>query len=369
MGGLTVGTQNISVSTLADSGAGSLREALLTSGERNITFSSSGDIELLSEITVSNGNFTINALNAPNKGVQIKGNAINLFGASNFSIGHMKFRAGNYSGKYEKSCLTIGRGSNNFHIYNCDFQWSPYDDLLTMYNEVGYPAIHDGLIEYCIFAESLYDSIEDTGKCTIIGRSNNSNSTYDVVYRRNLLLTCRDRMPLITGNGYSYPSLGIAFDNNLVVNWMRSGEVRWFVDASFRYNIYKYGQNSPWPNFGELTFDPQTQQYVNQSRFYHTGNEVWDAPDLTVKRAAIIKTPQSGLFYNQSSTPRGLASWYNNPQLLSCDDAYTKILTKSGSRAGGVIDSLTQRCLDDAAGTGGPLVETVTDIDYPDLTV
>lgn len=328
----------------------------------------SGDIELLSDLVVADDAFTVNAFTAPNGGVQLKGYPVYI-NAGNGEISHLKFRAGNYSGINVRSCLTLWRGANNLHIHHCDFQWAPYDDLVVIYEEVGYPAIHDILLEYCVLAEGLHDTV-NTGKCIEIGRSDTSASCYNIVVRRNLLLTCRDRMPLITGNGYSQPALGVCFDNNLVANWIRGGEVRWYVDASFRYNILKDGQNTyafGTPS-GQLKFDPQTQQYVDQSSLYHAGNEHWSDDELT-KVAAMIATNASGFYYNYAANPTGYPSWYARPQILSCDAAYAKIIAEAGAWAGGARDSLTLRCISDAQGTGGPLVESVTDVDYPDLTV
>lgn len=74
----TGGTTPYDVNTLADSGAGSLRDAVSVSG-RNITFSVSGTITLLSAIIVTTSNLTIDGLSSPN-GIDIEGFGIYIEG-------------------------------------------------------------------------------------------------------------------------------------------------------------------------------------------------------------------------------------------------------------------------------------------------
>lgn len=88
------GGQVIRVTTLADSGPGSLREALQTPGPRIITFAVSGTIVLSSTIGVSNGDFTLAGQTAPAGGVTVAGTnrLIALSGASNFIVRYIRIR-------------------------------------------------------------------------------------------------------------------------------------------------------------------------------------------------------------------------------------------------------------------------------------
>jgi len=68
------------VTTLADSGTGSLRTAL-SSGNRCIVFDVSGTITLNSDLTVKGKNITIDGLSSP-RGITVTGYALSAIGAS-----------------------------------------------------------------------------------------------------------------------------------------------------------------------------------------------------------------------------------------------------------------------------------------------
>jgi hypothetical protein len=92
-GGVVEGTKIIRVSSLADSGAGSLREALRAAGPRVVVFDVAGYIELHSDLTIENGQVTIAGQTAPGLGVILRGGTINIR-ASDIVIEHVAIYAG-----------------------------------------------------------------------------------------------------------------------------------------------------------------------------------------------------------------------------------------------------------------------------------
>jgi hypothetical protein len=72
-GGLKVGARIIRVTTLADSGAGSLREALAARGPRVVVFDVGGYIDLESDLSIESGEVTIAGETAPDSGIVIRG--------------------------------------------------------------------------------------------------------------------------------------------------------------------------------------------------------------------------------------------------------------------------------------------------------
>ena len=92
-GGVVEGTKIIRVSSLADSGAGSLREALSAAGPRVVVFDVAGYIELHSDLTIENGQVTIAGQTAPGPGVILRGGTINIR-ASDIVIEHVAIYAG-----------------------------------------------------------------------------------------------------------------------------------------------------------------------------------------------------------------------------------------------------------------------------------
>ena len=129
MGG--AGGRTISVTTLADSGPGSLREALGTSGARVITFAVAGVIDLKTPIRVNQPFVTISGQTAPSPGIQIRGETLNI-GTHDVIVTHMRFRPGDATADTPADAdgLTINGGSGEAYNVVIDHVES-YDRLLT----------------------------------------------------------------------------------------------------------------------------------------------------------------------------------------------------------------------------------------------
>lgn len=83
----------MTVTSLADSGPGSLREALAVKEPRMIQFAVSGVIELGSPIRVSNGRVTIDGATAPGNGVTLLNHGIHFVGdCDDIIMRHLRIR-------------------------------------------------------------------------------------------------------------------------------------------------------------------------------------------------------------------------------------------------------------------------------------
>jgi len=113
----------VNVTTLANSGAGSLREAL-ASGNRIVRFTVGGTITLLSSIlTIGGNNITIDGSTAPGNGITIKGRAIWVNGISNIIFQQLHFRdqEDGTASPYVDDAITIINGATSIVVDHCSF--------------------------------------------------------------------------------------------------------------------------------------------------------------------------------------------------------------------------------------------------------
>jgi len=164
------------VTNLNDSGPGSFREACGASGARTIVFDVSGNINLNSDIIVTNDNLTIAGQTAPGDGICVK-DASFVVQASNVLVRHLRFRLGdngykNASGNIvgsdseDKDVIRIlGKpgGTNNVIFDHCSMSWS-IDEIVEIYGSTNAAdGVNDVTFQYCIFSEALYSSHHSSG--------------------------------------------------------------------------------------------------------------------------------------------------------------------------------------------------------------
>ncbi|OYX64763.1 MAG: hypothetical protein B7Y89_00500 [Novosphingobium sp. 32-60-15] len=126
------GGRAIAVTTLADSGAGSLRECMMATGARTCVFRVAGTINLLSQIKPTAGNLTIAGQTAPGGGIAIRNDPSNLSGSplfinvSDVIIRHVRIRPGPTSGAKQGTtdAITLDSGSQNTILDHVSLSWA-----------------------------------------------------------------------------------------------------------------------------------------------------------------------------------------------------------------------------------------------------
>lgn len=360
------GGRVIKVTNLNDAGAGSLREAIATTGARIIVFEVSGNIVLNSKIQINNGDLTIAGQTAPGDGICIQNYEMNV-NANNVIIRYMRFRMGDLT-KNEQDALW-GRGKENIVIDHCSMSWS-IDECSSFYANKNFT------MQWCILSESLNKSFhekDDHGYGAIWGGSS-------ATFHHNLLAHHNSRNPRFDGGsraGTGKSTFGIDkvdYRNNVIYNWGTNSS---YGGENGEYNIvnnyYKAGpgtSSSKRNRILELYMEPDVATYgAGYGKFYVAGNVVTNSTAVTadnwnggvdrnsgLSTANFALTKQTNPFTAEPTTIHTAEQAYNMVLLYAGasykrDAVDTRVtnevkngtVTYNGSKTGfkGIIDSQT----------------------------
>ncbi|MVA75575.1 hypothetical protein GC722_05985 [Auraticoccus sp. F435] len=168
------------VTTLADSGPGSLRDAV-SGDDRTIVFRVGGTIELESGLDVSGSNLTIAGQTAPGDGISVVNNEFKIRG-DNIIIRYLRVRTGDITQLGVDA--VNGESRRNLVIDHCSISWG-IDECFSLYGN------YDVTVQYCIIAEGLTMSAHEKGRHGYGGLWGGDN----VTYHHNLLIHQGGRNP------------------------------------------------------------------------------------------------------------------------------------------------------------------------------
>jgi autotransporter-associated beta strand protein len=215
------------VTNLNDSGAGSFRTGVGTSGNI-VVFDVGGDIQALTPISAAS-NISIEGQTAPG-GIQIFGAEVSFFGQSNIICRYMHFRDGTLDPNYPGSSATNSStnaanlgDTTNVIMDHCTFEFAAYNNI-----DAGGTGAVNSTIQYCIFADPILEQQFNFhlqgGPTTMIG---------------NLMANSGGRNPLGKAN--------LQFVNNIVYNWgfaMTTGNSSGTFDWDVINNYFITGPNT-----------------------------------------------------------------------------------------------------------------------------
>jgi len=278
------------VDNLNDSGPGSLRAAIETSGPRMIVFRVGGVIPLKSVLTINEPFVTIDGQDAPGAGILLRNHGIHVR-THDVVLRYFRIRVGDddvrtgadplsyYQGGEGDYALYFIDGAKNCIADHLSLSWSTSKMLSTT---KGADLI---TIQWCILSESL--NFADHGYASITGGNR-------VTWHHNL------------------------FAHNLSRNVRFQG----MVDADFSNNvIYDWGETAAYGEFGRLNYvgnylksGPSTTQ---KPRLFHNGKEVV-APKSIFVLGNILEGDDK---VNQNNW-RGMAYYYFDRDALEATEPF-----------------------------------------------
>lgn len=235
------------VTSLADEGPGTLREACEAGGPRVVIFNVAGEIKLKRPINIIAPYITIAGQTAPGDGVVLTGETMEV-DTHDVIIRFMRFRRGAMDVAHRDDACG-GNGIGNIIYDHCSASWG-LDEVMSMYRHVyarrvgkldKLPTVNI-TIQDCIFGEGL-DLYNHAFGASIGGHNS--------LFTRNLFANNISRNPSVAMNG------DFNFVNNVLFNWWNRS-----IDGGDHSSFYNIVNNYLKP--GPITgFD--TKQNVDKA--------------------------------------------------------------------------------------------------------
>jgi hypothetical protein len=325
------GGKVIVVTSLADRGPGTLREACETGGARIVVFNVSGVIKLESPINVRAPYITIAGQTAPGDGVCVTGGSF-LLDTHDIIIRHMRFRRGATDVAFRDDALG-GNCAGNVIIDHCSTSWG-LDETMSIYrhvydrDETGHglklPTVNV-TIQNSIISEGL-DTYNHAFAATIGGHNS--------MFCRNLFASC------ISRNCSIGMDEDFNFVNNVIFNWWNrsvdGGDEKSRVNIINNY--YKPGPITPLDQpISHRIIKPEASRDKNKpntfGKVYVDGNIVEGNKEVTADNwnggVQVYKEANAGEFKDRIKA--------DNPfempavSVESAKKAYKDVLSNSGA--------------------------------------
>ncbi|MEC7523024.1 MAG: hypothetical protein VYE22_24315 [Myxococcota bacterium] len=226
------GGRVIEVTSLDETGPGTLAEAMSASGPRVIVFATSGYIDWSAiERSIREPNVSILGQTAPAPGITLRHSTLRV-SASEVILRHLRVRRSNRDGRSNDALRIIRQrdGEPLRHVIadHCSLSWGT-DENLSFGGRPTSP-VSDVTVQHCLLAEGLnhYQVLiaHDTARISLI---------------RNLFAHTDNRIPENTyGRGEVYE-----FNNNIVFDYNRATTIATVATVDVIGNVYKSGPVPP----------------------------------------------------------------------------------------------------------------------------
>lgn len=200
------------VTTLADGGPGSLREAVEAAGPRIVVFDVSGTIRLTKTLAIEEPFITIAGQTAPGDGICLR-DATLVVGTDHVVVRFLRCRLGDRGRGGD--AISIGAG-RHIILDHCSASWS-LDEVLS--SSTGEPRLSDITVQWCFITEAL--NPKNHGFGSLIRGCHGARYSY----HHNLYAHNRGRNPRPGNYDDRNPhdqdpdGLLLDFRNNVIYNW------------------------------------------------------------------------------------------------------------------------------------------------------
>jgi len=237
------------VTTLANSGAGSFRDAV-SQPNRIIVFDVGGYITISSEVAM-NDNLTIAGQTAPGGGIGITGNEVSCGASTNLIIRHLRFRPGSAAPQGSAHCLNM-YGSTNVIVDHVSFEFAPW-------NNIGGVNIDKVTIQNCLVANPINQQfgahIERVGaSCAFLyniwvnGHNRQPLATINTIYLNNVIYNYSAGFTTHTSGFFFYDII----NNYFITGPASSSPGNAFYQVDSQQSIYSSGNLRDSDNNGVL---------------------------------------------------------------------------------------------------------------------
>lgn len=234
------GGRIIKVENLNDSGDGSLREALKTSGPRIILFEVGGTIRLADNLKIKEPFVTIAGQTAPSPGITLRGAGI-VVNTHDVLIQHLRIRVGDEKqgpSPYNRDALTLaGSGAYNVVVDHISASWAIDENVSTWYGA------RDLTISHSIISEGLNRSRHKKGahsKGLLIG-----DHSRNVAVIGNLLAHNVSRNPALKGGVTAVVLNNLIYNGDWAMMRINDGDDSGPIEASLVGNVFVDGPDTP----------------------------------------------------------------------------------------------------------------------------
>jgi hypothetical protein len=343
------GGRVIHVTTLADAGPGSLREAVDASGPRIVVFDVSGTIKLTKSLYVEEPFITIAGQTAPGDGICLRDATLGV-GTDHVVIRYLRCRLGDEGRSGD--AISIGAG-RHIIIDHCSASWST-DEVLS--SSTGEPCLSDLTVQWCFITEAL--NSENHGYGSLIRGCRGARYSY----HHNLYAHNRGRNPRPGNYDDRNPhdedpnGLLLDFRNNVIYNW-GGGHAGYNADKESVTRL-NYVDNYLVPGADSSPYGRAYQEGSPYDRGYFAGNyyehyrpdNPWSLVDFDGWKARLIS-----LYKRSEPFETGLIATQEAP------DGYRAVLEAGGASLPR-RDAVDRRIVEDVLNGTGRIIKSQSEV-------